>query len=198
MSASSNEKAVAAAKADARKNAAKTRAAAHKDVGEHAAASLERHGLAFLGDMDPATVSGFFPYKSEIDLLGLLGRLKGEGWTTGLPIVLGAGQPLVFRAWAPGEPTEPGAWEIPIPQASAQSVEPDVMLVPLLAFDREGYRLGYGGGFYDRTIEMYRASKPLTAVGVAFAAQEVEKVIRGKHDQPLDWILTEAGPIKTV
>lgn len=197
MSATTTEQALAAAKAEARKAAAKVRAVAHKQVGKHASAVLADQGLAFLGDNGPAIVSGFYPYQSEIDLLVLLDRLKGEGWTTCLPIVLGAGRPLVFRAWAPGEPTETGAWDIPIPEASARPVEPDVMLVPLLAFDRQGYRLGYGGGFYDRTIEAFRAAKPLVTIGVAFASQEVEKVVRGEHDQPLDWVLTEQGPIRT-
>lgn len=197
MSASSDDESLAAAKAAARKNAAKVRAAAYKERGEQAAAALERTGLGFLGDTAPGVVSGFYPYQSEIDLLGLLSRLRGEGWTTCLPIVLKARQPLVFKAWAPGEATEPGAWGIPVPCGTARIVEPDVMLVPLLAFDRVGYRLGYGGGFYDRTIEMFRAKRHLVTVGVAFAAQEAEEVVRGKHDQPLDWVLTETGPIKT-
>ncbi len=197
MSDTTTEDALAAAKTEARKGAAKVRAQAFKELGGHAATALADHGLEFLGAVSPAIVSGFYPYKSEIDLLALLGRLSSEGWTSCLPIVLGAGQPLVFRAWVPGEPTEPGAWDIPIPGAAAQPVEPDVMLVPLLAFDRLGYRLGYGGGFYDRTIAALGAAKPLVTIGVAFAAQEVEKVVRGEHDQPLDWVLTEQGPIKT-
>ena len=189
MSASSNEEALAAAKAEARKSAAKARAAAHKETAGLAADNLASGGLGFLGDMGPVTVSGFFPYKSEIDLLGLLGRLKGEGWTTCLPIVLGAGQPLVFKAWAPGEPTEPGAWDIPIPRASAQSVEPDVMLVPLLAFDREGYRLGYGGGYYDRIFAQVNCHK----IGIGFEAQEAEKIPTENHDIKLDMIVTECN-----
>ncbi|MCP5081571.1 MAG: 5-formyltetrahydrofolate cyclo-ligase [Alphaproteobacteria bacterium] len=197
MSAVSPEDSLAAAKAEARKSAAKVRAAAHKDLGGQAGEALARTGLAFLGDVGPAVVSGFYPYMSEIDLLGLMSRLDGEGRKTCLPIVLKAGQPLLFKAWAPGEATEPGAWDIPIPVGSAQTVEPDIMLVPLLSFDRAGYRLGYGGGFYDRTIEMFREKKQITAVGVAFAAQEVGEVVRGMHDQPLDWVLTETGPIET-
>ncbi len=197
MSGAAHEDSLAAAKVQARKNAAKVRAAAHKELDEKAGAALAQGGLSFLGHTGPAVVSGFFPYKSEIDLLGLMGRLNGDGWTTCLPIVLKAGQPLLFKAWAPGEATEPGAWDIPIPVGSAPVAEPDIMLVPLLAFDRAGYRLGYGGGFYDRTIEMFRAKKQLIAVGVAYAAQEVGEVVRGKHDQPLDWVLTENGPIRT-
>ena len=197
MCAATPEDSLAAAKAEARKRAAKVRAAAFNELGDQAGRALAELGLGFLNQTGPAAVSGFYPYKSEIDLRDLLGRLSGEGWTTCLPIVLNAGEPLLFRAWAPGQATEPGAWDIPVPLASANTVEPDVMLVPLLAFDRAGYRLGYGGGFYDRTIELFRKSKQLTAVGVAFAAQEVDEVVRGEHDQPLDWVLTETGPIKT-
>ncbi|MEM8689042.1 MAG: 5-formyltetrahydrofolate cyclo-ligase [Pseudomonadota bacterium] len=185
-----------AAKAKARTAAAKVRAAAFQQTADAAAEALAQTGLGFLGAKTPGVVSGFYPYKSELDLRPMLSALSTQGWTTCLPIVLGEGRPLVFRAWTPGERTEPGAWNIPVPVSSAQSVEPDVMLVPLLAFDRAGYRLGYGGGFYDRTIEKFRKSKVLLTVGVAFAAQEVDAVLRGPHDQPLDWVLTEAGPIK--
>ena len=90
----------------------------------------------------------------------------------------------------------PGKWNIPVPPETADVVEPDVLLVPLLAFDAEGFRLGYGGGFYDRTIERLRSIKPVVTIGVAYAAQQVDKVVRGEHDERLDWILTEAGAIK--
>lgn len=85
----------------------------------------------------------------------------------------------------------PGLWEIPVPPETAEEVEPDLLLIPMLAFDRLGYRLGYGGGFYDRTLELLRNRKPITAIGVAYAAQEMSEVPRGPHDQPLDWIMTE-------
>ncbi|HUF44987.1 MAG TPA: 5-formyltetrahydrofolate cyclo-ligase, partial [Aestuariivirgaceae bacterium] len=111
-----------------------------------------------------------------------------------LPVVVARGQPLVFRAWAPGNPTVAGIWSIPVPLESAPELEPDVLIVPMLAFDGEGYRLGYGGGFYDRTLARLRAIKPVVAVGAAFAGQEVAQVPRGPHDEPLDWIVTEHGP----
>ena len=109
----------------------------------------------------------------------------------GLPVVIGADQPLLFRAWTPGETLAPGVWDIPIPPETAAEVLPDVLLVPMLAFDRQGYRLGYGGGFYDRTLEKLRAFRRVWAVGVAYAAQEVEAVPRGDHDAPLDYVMTE-------
>jgi 5-formyltetrahydrofolate cyclo-ligase len=120
-----------------------------------------------------------------------------DGFKTCVPVVVQLASPLEFRAWVPGEETVPGRWNIPVPPETAKVVEPDVLLVPLLAFDAAGFRLGYGGGFYDRTIERLRAIKPVLTVGVAYAGQQVDKVVRGAHDERLDWILTEAGAMKT-
>lgn len=175
----------------ARGEAAKRRAAAHLLLHEAAGPALAERGLPFARQPQQRAVSGFFPYKSEISLLPLLTRLHGEGWVTAMPVVMGEGLPLVFRAWAPGEPTMPGIWDIPVPLATADEVLPDVLLVPMLAFDRRGYRLGYGGGFYDRTLEKLRKLKQVTAIGVAYAGQEMAEVPRGPFDQPLDWIMTE-------
>ena len=136
-------------------------------------------------------MSAFFPYQSEIDTRPLLGKLAGEGWTTALPIVIALGEPLIFRRWLSGEPTVPGVWGIPRPMDASPLVEPDVLLVPLMAFDRQGYRLGYGGGFYDRTLEMLRSQKSIIAIGVAYGAQEVDAVPHADHDQALDFIMTE-------
>ncbi len=196
MATSPDEAAVAEQKVAARKAASKVRSDAHARIADEAAQAMAAAGLAFLGDVSRGVVSGFYPYRTEIDLRPTLARLHDDGWSTCLPIVRGAGIPLDFKAWRPGDDTVPGVWDIPIPPPSAPDVEPDVMLVPLLAFDRAGYRLGYGGGFYDRTIEKLRNQKHLVTIGIAFAAQEVAQVIRGAYDQPLDWILTEKGPIE--
>lgn len=151
-------------------------------------------GLDFLRPRPGLTVSGFMPFGDEIDVMPLIGRLAREGWRTAMPVVEGRGLPLVFRMWMPGEPTVPGVWSIPVPLAHAPAVEPDVLLVPMLAFDRSGHRLGYGGGFYDRTLARLRAMKPVVAVGVAYAGQEARELPGADHDQPVDWILTEEGP----
>lgn len=158
-----------------------------------AGAKLAAAGLDFLG-LEPRVVSGFKSFADEIDVLPLMARLARQGWRTALPVVVARGRPLLFRAWEPGEPTVAGPWSIPVPLATAPELEPDVLLVPMLAFDRQGFRLGYGGGFYDRTLAVLRAMKPVVAVGVAYAAQEVAELPRGPHDEPLDWILTEDGP----
>jgi 5-formyltetrahydrofolate cyclo-ligase len=144
-----------------------------------------------------APVSGYWPIGSEIDVRPLLERLARAGHPLGLPVVEGRGRPLLFRAWRPGEPLEPAGFGLAQPPADRPVVTPRVLLVPLLAFDRAGWRLGYGGGFYDRTLERLRAVEPATlAVGLAWAAQEVERVPLEPTDQRLDWIVTEAEAIR--
>ena len=107
------------------------------------------------------------------------------------PAIAGRGKPLIMRAWEFGAPLDRGQWGIREPKPDAPEVEPDILLVPLLAFDRAGYRLGYGAGYYDMTIHRLRALKPVTAVGIAFAAQEVPKIPTTPRDERLDLVLTE-------
>ena len=180
----------------ARKAAEAARAMAHASLKDTAALNLARTGLDFAGPLPGRAVSAFIPFGDEIDTRPLLAKLAAEGFTTCVPVVVKPATPLEFRAWVPGEETVPGRWNIPVPPETAKVVEPDVLLVPLLAFDRRGYRLGYGGGFFDRTIERLRGLKPVVAIGVAYSAQAVDEVIRGEHDQKLDWILTESGPVQ--
>jgi 5-formyltetrahydrofolate cyclo-ligase len=180
-------------KAEARKTAAVARKIAHDLVKNDAPLQLASHAFPVQPTSTCKIVSAFFPYKSEIDARLLLGKLAGDGWTTCLPIVIALREPLEFRRWLPGEPTIPGVWGIPRPTSDAPIVEPDVLLVPLMAFDRKGYRLGYGGGFYDRTLELLRAKKTVIAIGVAYAAQEVDSVPHDSHDQALDFVMTEKG-----
>jgi len=147
---------------------------------------------AFPLRVTPGTiVSGFMPLKSEISPLPLLQKLAAAGAQLALPKIAGRGQPLVMRAWNWGEPLEPGQWGIREPKADAPEVAPDIVLVPLLAFDRSGHRIGYGAGYYDLTIAQLRARKAVTAVGIAFAAQEVAAVPTTPRDARLDLVLTE-------
>jgi 5-formyltetrahydrofolate cyclo-ligase len=180
-------------KAEARKAAAKIRKAAHEALKDAAPQLLAAQNFPLQPTLTRKVVSAFYPYKSEIDTRALLGNLAGEGWTTCLPIVIALGEPLIFRRWMPGQPTVPGMWDIPQPTDDAELVEPDVLLVPMMAFDRNGFRLGYGGGFYDRTLEVLRAKKTITAIGVAYSAQEVDSVPHDSHDQALNYVLTEKG-----
>jgi 5-formyltetrahydrofolate cyclo-ligase len=180
----------------ARGKASNHRNAVHEVVGAGAGAALAARGLPVVRNSQNQIVSAFHPYLSEISTIELLAKLVAEGWTTALPIVVGKELPLMFRTWTPGESLVSGLWDIQIPADTAPEVEPDVLLVPMLAFDRKGYRLGYGGGFYDRTLAKLRAVKLVTAIGVAYAGQEIEAVPRDAHDQPLDWIMTERETFK--
>lgn len=140
-------------------------------------------------------VSGFMPLKSEINPLPLMRELAGQGARLALPAIAGRGQPLVMREWRWGEPLIAGVWGIREPQPQAPAVDPDIVLAPLLAFDRAGHRLGYGGGYYDLTIAQLRGRKTIAAVGLAFAVQEVFTVPVTPRDASLDLVLTERGVI---
>ena len=182
---------IAEVKRKARSAASKRRAEAHDALKDVAGVALAERGLPPGLAITTGIVSGFIPYKSEITTIPLMIRLRSEGWRTALPVVIAPEQPLVFRAWAPGDPLVPGVWDIPIPPETAAEVLPDVLLVPMLAFDRRGFRLGYGGGFYDRSLEKLRALKKVLAIGVAYHAQMAEEVPLGPHDAPLDFVMTE-------
>jgi len=136
-------------------------------------------------------VSGFMPLGNEINPLPLMRKLAGQGARLALPVVAGRGKPLIMRAWSAGEQLSPGVWGIREPPPEAAEVEPDILLVPLLAFDRSGHRIGYGGGYYDRTIVQLRVRKAVVAIGLAFAAQEVSTVPVTPRDALLDLVLTE-------
>ena len=136
-------------------------------------------------------VSGFMPLKTEISPLPLMRRLVDAGARLALPAIDGRGKPLILRAFAFGDELASGQWGIREPKPDAREVEPDILLVPLLAFDRRGYRIGYGAGYYDMTIARLRAIKPVVAAGIAYAAQEIEEVPITARDARLDLVLTE-------
>ena len=136
-------------------------------------------------------VSGFMPLKSEINPLPLMRKLTEQGARLALPVIAGRSQPLVMREWTWGEPLIAGVWGIREPQPQAPAVDPDIVLAPLLVFDRAGHRLGYGGGYYDLTIAQLRGRKTIAAVGIAFALQEVSTVPVTPRDAALDLVLTE-------
>ena len=138
-----------------------------------------------------AIVSGFMPMKSEINPLPLMRKLADAGAALALPAVAGKGKPLTMRAYTFGESLASGVWGIREPGPDARQVVPDILLVPLLAFDRRGHRIGYGAGYYDMTIAGLRARKTVLAVGIAFAAQEIAQVPTTPRDARLDLVLTE-------
>ena len=136
-------------------------------------------------------VSGYSPMRSEINPLPLMRKLTGAGAYLALPMVAGRGQPLIMRAWTFGEPLVRGVWGIREPALDAPEVLPDILLVPLAAFDRQGHRIGYGAGYFDLTIAKFKAMKPVIAIGIAFAAQEIKQVPATPRDEMLDLVLTE-------
>jgi 5-formyltetrahydrofolate cyclo-ligase len=142
-----------------------------------------------------AIVSAFSPMKSEINPIPLMRKLAAAGAQLALPVVQGRGKPLIMRAWNFGDPFKAGQWGIREPMPDAPEVDPDILIVPLAAFDRAGHRIGYGAGYYDMTINALRAKKQVVAVGIAFAAQEIREAPATERDARLDLVLTERETI---
>ena len=138
-------------------------------------------------------VAVYWPLGDELDPMPLLNGLHALGHQMVLPVMLGAGKPLIFRTWHPNDVLLEAKFGTCEPSEDKHILEPDVILAPLLAFDGNGFRLGYGGGFYDRTIEKLRQNKPVLVYGIAYAAQVMPQVVKGPYDQPLDAIITELG-----
>jgi 5-formyltetrahydrofolate cyclo-ligase len=136
-------------------------------------------------------VAGFSPMKSEINPIPLMRKLADLGASLALPAIAGRGKPLIMRAWKFGDPLKAGQWGIREPTPDAPEVAPDILIVPLACFDRAGHRIGYGAGYYDMTINALRAKKSVVAIGIAFAAQEIDRVPATERDARLDLVLTE-------
>jgi 5-formyltetrahydrofolate cyclo-ligase len=136
-------------------------------------------------------VAGYSPIRSEIDPTLLMRKLAARGAELALPVITARDSPLQFRAWSPGHKLVRGPLGILEPSLEATEVIPDILLVPLAAFDRAGHRIGYGAGHYDRTLEQLRTSSKIIAIGVAFAAQQIPNVAAAAHDARLDLVLTE-------
>ncbi len=179
---------------------AKERRAAAAEQASEAGIAVRSRFLAALAPPPEAVISGYWPIGSELDVRPLLSALQERGHPIALPVVTARGAPLTFRAWRPDTPLVPARFGLREPAPDQPVVVPDILIVPLLAFDRRGHRLGYGGGFYDRTLAGLRAgdeaARPTLAVGVAFAAQELDGVPHGASDERLDWVVTEADIIR--
>lgn len=150
---------------------------------------------SFLREIRPpagTVFSGYLPIRDELDPRPLMQELIERGHLAALPVVAGRDEPLLFRRWTPGQPLIEDAFGVSIPMQDAEVVRPMLLIVPLLAFDAAGFRLGYGGGYYDRTLAALRAGGgPVTAVGFAYGAQEFDDFPRHAGDQRLDCIVTE-------
>jgi 5-formyltetrahydrofolate cyclo-ligase len=141
--------------------------------------------------MPGIVVSGYSPIRSEIDPVPLMRALAAQGARLALPAVMARGKSLAFRAWSPNDRLMLGPLGILEPSPAAAELVPDIMLVPLAAFDRAGHRIGYGAGHYDFTLAHLRKGKAITAIGLAFAAQEIAAIPALAHDVALDYVLTE-------
>jgi len=177
-------------KAAARRGAFAARRAAHEAAGPGEAGHLSQVLAGHRG----VPLSGYMPIRTEIDPVPAMEEAAAHGPVC-VPVIQGAGLPLKFSLWEPGCALKEGPFGAMIPEVDA-FIEPEILIVPLVAFDRSGGRLGYGGGFYDRTLEMLRAKRPTLAIGFAYAAQQVEALPLEPTDQPLDMVVTEAGVIE--
>ncbi|MBY8975286.1 5-formyltetrahydrofolate cyclo-ligase [Rhodobacteraceae bacterium NNCM2] len=178
-------------KAALRKRAFAARKVAHADRGDSPLAARD-HFLAGRMHTGAAVISAYCPIRTEIDPTPLMEALHAAGHTLCVPVIQGEGMALKFARWQPGEAMVPGPFGAEVP-ADLHWVEPELLITPLVAFDAGCWRLGYGGGFYDRSLEELRQKRPTRAVGLAYSAQEVVAVPREPTDQPLDAVVTELG-----
>jgi 5-formyltetrahydrofolate cyclo-ligase len=179
-------------KAELRASALAKREAISEAKRAKAAQALAKHGLP-IEITAGMVISGYSPIRNEIDPVPLMQKLASQGARLALPSINARGKSLIFRAWSPGDRLTLGMLGIPEPSPAASEVVPDIMLVPLAAFDASGHRIGYGAGHYDHTFAHLRKVKAVTGIGLAFAAQQIEAVPALPHDVRLDFVLTESG-----
>jgi 5-formyltetrahydrofolate cyclo-ligase len=160
-----------------------------------AASAIAKAGCALAGRTGAKSVAVFHAVRGEIDCLELCRVLNEAGLETSLPVMAPDSLILQFHPWQAGAPVERGAFGVPVPRMRVAECRPDLVFVPLLRFDRRGWRLGYGGGYYDATLRDLRQSDGVIAAGVGFALQEIGHVPHDAHDEPVDWIITECETI---
>ncbi len=158
--------------------------------------SISTHLRTAIGPVEGKVVSAYWPFRGEPNLHPFMKEVNARGGCCALPVVVRRGEPLIFRAWSPGDPLERGVWNIPIPKDGTPILVPDILIAPIVGFDRACFRLGYGGGFFDRTL----ASMPKrpNIFGVGYSIAEIRTIYPQWHDIPMDLVITEAGPITPV
>lgn len=178
-------------KAALRREVMARRRAVHAARGNEAAFAL---AVRICKELTPKgnKIAGYWPLGDEIDCRPALTALDTAGAEVALPVVAGQGQVLIFRSWSPGDTLDPGPFGTAHPGTRAAIIAPLVLLLPLIAFDARGHRLGYGAGYYDRTIAALRRERSILTVGIAYDAQEVDAVPNNVHDQCMDAVITEA------
>lgn len=177
-------------KSELREQAKAKRTELARSIGSVGAA-IARNALARVPFTAGASISAYAPVGGEADPMPLFEALAARGHPTGLPVTPRERTPLLFRSWWPEDELVPARFGLREPLPSAPEFEPDILLVPLLAFDKAGHRLGYGAGYYDRTLRALRARRPTLAIGIAYAGQEVGALPAEPHDEKLDWVVTE-------
>jgi 5-formyltetrahydrofolate cyclo-ligase len=173
-----------------RRRLVKERLAMNSEVRRRHADQIAAGLEEIVGKVRGVIVSAYWPFRGEPDLRGFMAGVSNRGGQCALPVVIERGKPLVFRAWSPGEPLAKGVWNIPVP-ATPQEVVPSIVIVPVVGFDRACYRLGYGGGFFDRTLAMMKHS-PLK-LGVGYGQQALLTIHPQPNDIPMDMVITEEG-----
>jgi len=163
-----------------------------RKAGEALASHLRAELISRFGGASRGVLSGYWPIKGEPDLRPFLGELHALGATIALPVVETRNTPLVFRRWTPQTKMAKGNWNIPVPPPECDQLTPEIVLAPLVGWDAAGYRLGYGGGYFDRTLA---ALEPCPfSIGIGFQSARLATIFPQPHDIPLDLILTENGP----
>lgn len=184
----------------ASKHVLRLRMRAERRAASKARPDAARHAARVFLDHIPmpprATVAVYHPFREELDTRPLAEALLERGYALALPVTGAKKRPLSFRRFRDGDPLEADRYGVMTPAGDAEEVRPMIVVTPLLAFTRAGDRLGYGGGYYDRTLAALRAEGDVLAVGFAFAAQEATRIPRARGDEPLDWIVTEREAIE--
>lgn len=182
------------AKSAARDAARLARVEAQVQAGREAKSQFAAHFFKSVATASELSIAAYAPMGTEADPGEILRQAHDLGHLCGLPRIVAKGAPLAFHRWRPGDALEPGPYGTREPALSKPQFRPDIVIVPLLAFDAAGHRLGYGGGFYDRTLASLRGDgRPLLALGLAFCGQEVDQLVTGPYDERLDGVICEKG-----
>ncbi|MGE0230594.1 MAG: 5-formyltetrahydrofolate cyclo-ligase [Flavobacteriaceae bacterium] len=180
-------------KADLRRFALARRRMVTPEARQRARHALRSLAMLIENASGRPAIGGFMPFGGELDPLPLMARLARRGFRVGIPRVVAKNEALAFHRWSPGDVCRRGAFGIREPSPARAPLDPDIFLVPLAAFDRRGYRIGYGGGFYDRTLEAAARARSILTIGIGYSVQEIAQVPAEPHDVALDAILTERG-----